>query len=143
MSLRIYDSNNSESAYSVSGNNTNPYYIAANGTYGEIVEERKYLRNNEVGKVYSGVQLQYLDVGGGLDMVDGTNGISMKLNEGDTQPTESQWDYISPGNTISFPIVSGISSYLPFWSRVEVPSSAPVQLIDDVILKITGTEILS
>jgi hypothetical protein len=144
--LDIYETANPLTAYTVSGEFTNPFSCAFDGVAGEVVERRVYLRNDDPLYFYENITVQPVD--GGDSIVDGsgvTEGYSWKLSEGDQQPGEEEWSYIDTGNEINFDDLGSlalpdISTYLPFWVRVEVPKGAPVESFKNVYLRITFDE---
>jgi hypothetical protein len=141
MSISIYADVIPGSSYSQSGAMTNPLRHSFDGRNGGVVEQRYYLRNDSFSHTYSGIQVQPIDLTG-TSIVDGTNGFSWKLNSGYAQPTDDEWDIVVAGDAIETSGLFDTSTYLPFWLRIEVPAGADVESHDDVILRVTATEIL-
>lgn len=143
MPLRIYQVADPSTAFSNSGNMTNPFRVSFDGRLGGVVQNRLYLRNDDTSVYYSGINVFPVDTGAN-HITDGTNNYSWKLNLGDQQPLEQQWATIANNNTITISGLGGAhladtTSYIPFWVRVEVPKGAPVNSYDEVIIRITAS----
>jgi hypothetical protein len=139
MSLKIYDWPDPSTAFSEDGSLTNPLAMTFDGAEGGVVQRRCYVRNDDVLKTYSGIELTPVDSGD--DIVDGSTGFSWKLREGDQQPLDAQWDLVTPGNTLEFSSdISDTNTYLPFWIRVEVPRGASVDSFQGVTLDLVADE---
>lgn len=125
---------------------TNPIRHSFDGRVGGVLEKRYFLRNDDANTAFSGIQLYPVDLGGD-HLTDGTNGFAWKLKAGDQQPLDQEWATIAPANTIMFSgigdgtIGGDISTYLPFWLRIEVPKGANVSSYDDVVLRTTASGI--
>ena len=147
MALAIYTSADPSAVLSQDGDYTQPLLVQADGRTGGVIERRLYLRNDDPAFSYSGISMEVFDPNEN-SLVDGTNGFSWKLIEGDTQPMESAWDNISAGNTVDFSNelgdgdASDTATYLPFWVRVDIPRSASVQNITRLQVRTVATEIL-
>lgn len=143
MGLKIYKSATPTSAFSTDGSFTNPISHAFDGITGQVIEKRYFVRNDDVAKNYTSIQLVLID--GGDNIVNGsgaTAGFFWKLHEGDTQPLEEQWSQRGKGNTISLSDISDTNTYVPFWVRIEVPAGASIQSFQSVQPRITAVESL-
>mgnify|MGYP001572090151 CR=1 FL=1 len=146
MALKIYKEATTTSAFSIEGVYDNPFSLSFNGVTGGVIETKCYLRNNSLTRWYSDISIQPID--GGEDIVDGngtTEGFNWRLIEGDSQPTEEEWMSIVSGTAITLSDIGSattgdITSFLPFWIRVEVPEGATVACYQDVTLKISYSE---
>jgi len=138
MALNIYEEANPSSAFSKDATFSNPFSVALNGALGDVYEQRLYVRNDDVARVYTDVTVTPID--GGDNIVDGTNGFSWKVIAGDQKPLEEQWDLQSPGNSANVGNLSDTNTYLPFWIRVQVPEGADVTSYQGVQLEIEATE---
>lgn len=148
MSLTIYSSVTPNSGHSTDGSFINPLSHSFNGTTGEVIQKRYYVRNDNAGFYYEDITVQPVD--GGDNIVDGsgaTDGFMWQLITGDQQPLEAQWaeTLAVPGTAISLPnIGSSIDgdtrTFVPFWLRITVPVGANVKSYQDVTLKISATE---
>ena len=146
MGLGIYTVADPATLISDSGAFTNPLLVRLDGAQGGVVQTKVYLRNDNVLNSYSGIQILPVN-SGDPQLIDDTRNISWRLNAGNDQPTDEDWALLTPPNTISMNdlgtvSVSDISTFLPFWVRVEIPRATDVQTIKDVILQVTATEIL-
>lgn len=142
MGLKIYDTPAPTNGFSVDAAMTNPLRLAFDGRLGEIISRRLFLRNDDNTYQYSLITVQPVDTGGD-SIIDGSDGYSWKLKVGTTEPLDEEWATITAGSSISFTDISDITTYLPFWIRIEVPRGAPINLHDDVILRINATEVLT
>lgn len=150
MGLKIYEAVDPSSAFSVEGSFDNPLTHSFNGTTGEVIEKRYYIRNDDEDRWYSNISIEPItDVASPI--VDGsgtTEGYSWKLLTGDSKPLEEQWELKPAGEAITFSADIGSDSagdtttYLPFWLRIQVPPNAPIASYQGVTLKITSTESL-
>lgn len=141
MSIYIYPEALPDNPYSQGGNMTNPLREAFDGKSDSVREIKRYVRNSNSSYQYSGIQLRPVSTGG-RNIVDGTDGYGWKLSAGDTQPSYAEWQTIDYGNTITFSGLYNIATYLPFWIRMEVPAGAEVRSHEDVVFRITATQIL-
>lgn len=145
MALKIYETPNPTLDFSENGTFTNPLSMSFNGVTGEVIEQRFYLRNDDVSKWYSNITIQAVDHGDAI--VDGTDGYSWKLIAGDERPLEEQWGLVTAGDPIDMEDIGSASAgddttYLPFWLRIEVPRGAPVESFQGVQLDVQATESL-
>jgi hypothetical protein len=139
MALRIYPAAAPDNPYSQGATMTNPLRLGFNGREAGISEVRYYLRNDDATYDYTSITIQPIDQSG-RDITDGTNDFAWKLSAGNTQPTSDEWDAITPGAAISMSDITDISTYLPFWLRIEIPRGASVMSYDDAVLRIAATE---
>ena len=138
MALHIYPDTISV-AFSEEGNMSNAIRHAFDGSVGGIEEVRYYLRNDDNDKDYTEITITPIDFTG-ASIVDGTDGFSIKLRVGNSQPTRIQWDAIEAGAGIDMDDISDIATYLPFWVRVEIPRGADIGSFEDVVFRIEATE---
>jgi len=141
MSLDIYEYDQENSVYnkiSANGLQTNPVQTTHNGTDGEIVEKKLFLRNDNENFYYTDITLtavppRKVRVG---DINYPEAFIGFKIVEKDDQPTENEWLAIESGNEANFVVIgdssTGDVSYKPFWIQVSIPVGTRVQTISDV-----------
>lgn len=139
LDIYVFDEDNSQfNKVSKDGLQTNPVHTTHDGTNGQIVEKKLYLRNDDTNFWYNNVALvgvpsRKLRVG---DINFPEAFIGFKLIVKDEQPTESEWLAEESGNTISFSDVgeigTGDTSYKPFWVQINIPVGTRVQTITDV-----------
>ena len=139
MALKIYESANPTSDFSVSGLYTNPLATTIDGATGQVVERKYYVGNDNSSFTYSGISVQAAD-NSGLHLIDGTVGFSWKLISEDTAPLETQWATVNAANSITLANIDDTNTYLPFWLRIEVPRATRVQSFDGIVLRVTATE---
>ena len=145
MTLKIYETTNPESVFSVLGGFSNPILQSFNGAAGEVVEVLYYVRNDDDTLYYTSIEVQPID--GGDDIVDGNNsteGYNWRLIAGDQRPSESQWATVEAGAKIDLSDIGeagagSTTTYLPFWVRIGVPEDAPVTSYQSVVLRIKAT----
>jgi len=138
MALKIYDSAGG-TAYSQSGDMTNPFRQSFDGRTGQIRETQLFIRNDDAAKTYTSVTIQPVSVSG-RNIVDGTNGYSWKLKLTDTQPTDDEWTAVTAGASMSVGSIEDNTTYTSFWVRREIPRGAPVESVEGVVYRISGTE---
>lgn len=138
MALSIYEEANPASAFSTDSTFSNPFSIALDGATGGIYEQRLYVRNDNLVRVYTDILVTPVD--GGDNIVDGSNGFSWKVLAGDQKPLEEQWSLKAAGANVNLGNLSDTNTYLPFWIRVEVPQGADVDSFQGVTLDIEATE---
>lgn len=115
------------------------------GKTGDSVELELHISADDIKVYYSSITL-YPENLTSTNYINGTStGWGIKLREGDNQPTQSEWENISYGNTISFSnIGSGTygdtSTYLPFWVRIECPSYSVIRDKEVICLTISYIE---
>lgn len=138
MALNIYREANPSSAFSKDGTFSSPLSVALNGALGGVYEQRIYVRNDNVARVYTDITITPVD--GGDNIVDGTDGFSWKVLSGDQKPLEEQWDLQVAGDGVNVGNLTDTNTYLPFWIRVQVPEGADVTSYQGVQLEVEATE---
>jgi hypothetical protein len=143
MALKIYDSNQDPIATLQHG------YV--DGVSGGVYEFQVFVRNEDVTKYYTGVQLKYL-VDGEPDWYDpATSRTTVRMSSPavavgtGTQPTTTDWAGISPTDTITVS-TGNIGNdeapsllYYPVWIRVFVPGKTEAQTLRHG-LRVVATE---
>ncbi len=149
MALLIYefDQDNSEfDAISKNGLQTNPVQTTHNGTDGQVVEKKLYLRNADANFYYTSVTLvgvpsRKVRVG---DINFPEAFINFKMIVQDEQPTESEWLAQESGNQVVFADIGdtndGDTSYKPFWLQIGIPAGTRVQTINDISVHLDSEE---
>lgn len=144
--LSIYLSTSPSTEFSNSATFTNPLAIAVDGQTGAVIARKYYVRNDDNTKYYNTITVTPV-VLTGTDIISGVNaGFTWKLIAGDTEPNEIQWGAVAAGNSISLANVGSLGSadittYLPFWLRIEVPRGVDVQTLQNVTLQISMDEL--
>jgi hypothetical protein len=121
-----------------------PIITTHDGVLGENVEIKLFVRNDDPTEYYENIEVSPVSTTVLDDTVGTATGHGVKLNGGSTQPTEAQWGAIDYANNISLSDigVSGlgdISTYLPFWYRVEVPAGVPADNKENIIIRLSYT----
>lgn len=142
-----YDAGNSEfNVVSEDGAQTNPVQSSHDGTNGEIVEKKLYLRNDNTNFYYENITLETrparkVRVG---DPNYPEAFIGFKVINQDIQPTESEWLAVESGNMEVFDNIGseteGDTAYKPFWVQISFPAGIRVQTIIDVSLSLDRKE---
>jgi len=120
--------------------------LTFDGRIGGERDRLVYVRNDDILRYYTDIQVSPTDSSGDNIVNGTTSGFFWKLMLKDIAPTNAEWALVSPGNTISLGADLGdttagdIVTYLPFWVRVAIPRSQRIQTITDVVLNITATE---
>ena len=118
-----------------------PITSTHDGTLGEFVELKIFVRNDDITEWYSNITVRPV-CNTSPDETDGiTTGYGIKLFAGDTQPTEAEWEATDYANTINIDDIgeaeSGdVSTYSPFWYRAEVPAGSPINNRENIVLKL-------
>jgi hypothetical protein len=139
MALKIYPDEGISDPYSQAGVMTNAFRQAFDGRTETTRETKLYLRNDDAAKVYTGITIQPVSTSG-RNVVDGTDSYGIKLNAGDTQPTADEWRSVSFGASISMSSILDISTYSPFWVRIEVPRGAPAESHEGLVFRVSAEE---
>ena len=149
MSLDIYSYDEDNSIYnriSKDGIQSNPIQTVHNGTEGEVVEKKLYLRNDDPNFYYTSIKLKgvpprKLRIG---DINFPEAFIGFKIIEKDTQPSENEWLAMESGNEVALSPIgdtsSGDTSYKPFWIQVSIPVGTRVQTIADVSINLEAEQ---
>ena len=148
MGLGIYTSDNSDSRASDNDFDDiyRPFTVTVDGRIGGTGVYKLFLRNNDSAVSYSGITITPVDSGVPSRATGAFEGFSWKLIEGDRRPTSEEWTTTSAGVSIDMPnlgnsTLSDTATYLPFWTRVQVPANQSVATITSVSLVVEGTEI--
>jgi len=144
MALKIYNQPSPDFALSEGGLRLNPLLVTFDGRVGGARAKKLYVRNNHLERYYTSITVSLGDTGD-TSIIDGTNDYSWKLYAGDGNPPFEYWDRLDPANTISLDNIGtidkgDISTYLPFWVRIEVPSNRMVNNTIQVSLTINAQE---
>ena len=144
MAIKVYSKPSVDSALSSYGEQTNPFLITFDGRVGGARETKLYVRNDNLDRYYTGIIIQPYDLGE-TSIVDGTDEYSWKLYSGDQDPPIEYWIRLEPGNEISLDDIGSstqgdISTYLPFWVRVEIPHSRLIDNTTQVYLRLKAQE---
>lgn len=145
MSLDIYKNADPSTIFSSDSTFSNALSITVDGVIGSIIQRKYYVRNDNILRFYTNVKVKP-KVLSGLDIITGANqNFIWKLNAGDAQPLEDQWTLVSAANTISLSDLgqsgSGdITTFLPFWLRIEVPRATPITSYQNIGLQTIADE---
>ena len=139
MGIQIADLDGGWTAYSTSGEQTNPITTVHDGRVEEHKDVLLYVRNDDPAKAYSSVVVDFLDYTYPNDIEGSESGWNVKVSLGSLQPSEVQWAAITAGDPLSIPDISGIGSE-PFWYRITSPRGLNVGLKVDIALKLTYVE---
>jgi len=144
MGLLIYETANPSSAFSIGNDYNNPIAHSFDGVTGSVLIRRYFVRNDDPTKSYDNIQVQPIHVSGD-NIIAGGSGFIWKLISGDQQPLEEQWNLVTPANVVDIPdigngISADISTYEPFWLRIEIPKGAKVKSHEGIKLRVTASE---
>lgn len=121
-----------------------PITTTHDGVLGEVVEMKLFIRNDDPTEYYENISVYPVSMTTPDDTIGTATGFGVKLNAGNIQPTEAEWDAIDYANTISLDNIGSVglgdtSTYLPFWFRMEVPSGASVNNKENIVLRVPYT----
>jgi len=141
LSIYLYDENNSTfSPVSKQGLQTRPVVTTHDGTNGQTVETKLFVRNDDLNYYYTNITFQGTPARkvrvGDINYPEAF--VGFKLLAQDSQPTESEWAAVESGNVLSFPDVGstseGDTSYKPLWLQITIPPGTRVQTITDIAI---------
>jgi len=142
MALRIYENSTDSVPISSSDTFSNAWTESIDGRTGGSIEKKLYVKNDETVYDYSDIQVYAIQTSGSFDLLAGTKGFSVKFSEGATRPSLEQWNTIQVDNTIDLADITDVSTALPFWIRIQVPSNVPVQQVRGIKIAVYATESL-
>jgi len=159
LKIYTYDAEGSAFLPLSEGDFTKPAVTTHNGTDGEVIVQKLYLRNDDANSYYKSVSLTH----GPAAQVSpaNTNKFSFLLLSGDREPTADEWASVTSGNALTsvldplvpetgnpqnfhFPEIGTSSAadlnYYPFWRRVSVPRGTPIRNHTTIKLVLTNEE---
>ena len=148
MGLKIYQSPVPEGFITSSNDDLYiPATFTFKGSVGGILHRRFWVRNDNVDIHYSNILLSLKDsasIGSIVTSSLNRTGFAIKLSAGDDIPSEATWRGLGAGGQITLPDLGtsktyNITSYLPFWIRVEVPVNQATTTIKTVTFVLTAT----
>jgi len=121
-----------------------PIVTTHDGVLGEVVEIRLRVRNDDSTEYYTNVVVTPVSKTIPDDTIGTASGHGVKLNVGETQPTEAEWEAIDYGDPITLSNIGSLgsgddSTYLAFWYRVEVPAGASADNKENIVLRLSYT----
>jgi len=127
---------------------TNPLKTAHDGKNGSTSVKKVFLRNTDDTKYYTDIRVFAKDSDSDYiyeDIVYNETGWGVKLSEGNSEPSDAEWEDISWGNAISIPNIGSAdsgdqSTYRPFWALITCPPSAAAQNKKDIQLVVDYIE---
>jgi hypothetical protein len=131
--------------FSIEGEQLVPIQTTHNGREGEIVEKLLFLRNDDATKYYTNITIDPTDSDSDDDTVLTDTGWGVRVNDGSLQPSEAQWQSVTPGDPINMvdigvTTMADTTTYFPFYYRIEVPRNSRVQTKTDISLTIQAVE---
>ena len=145
MGLNVYELADPGAAFSNDQSFTNALSVTADGIVGTALHRRYYVRNDDNALWYNNLKLQAVVLQGDDIVTGATEGFRWKLIAGNEEPLEEVWDLTSGGNQISLSDIGeagtgDITTFLPFWLRIEIPRSSQVRSYQNIGLTITADE---
>ena len=149
MSLFVFEydeDNNTYKKISEDGVQTNPIQTTHDGTNGQIVEKKLFIKNDDSNTYLTALAVQAMPESkvkiGGIDFPEAYIGYKLFFKE--TQPSKSEWASVLSGNEMFIDNVGDTDeadlSYKPFWIQVTIPQGVRVGALRDVYLQITAEE---
>lgn len=147
--LNIYEYDASNATYKVisqDGLQTSPIQTSHDGTNGEIVEKKLFLRNSNTSFFYTDVTLTPSPARktrvGDIQYPEAFIGFKVIIQE--NQPTKGEWLATESGNTANMTDIGttsqGDNGYKPFWIQIEVPPGTRAQTISDISINVQADE---
>lgn len=149
MALLIYIKNDDDTftAVSTSDDLSSPITTVHDGKNGDTRTVCLYLRNDDSAKWYSNIIVRPIDISGDLyeDVSYDETGWGVRVNEGGTEPSPSEWSDIDWGDPIDMDNIGSDSlgdttTYYPFWYMVTCPPNSDAQNKEDICLRVEYTE---
>lgn len=144
-SLNIFEYDRDNNQYlmvSQDGLQSRPIQTTHDGTNGEIVEKKLYLRNDNENFYFNSINLQAVPASkvrvSDINYPEAFIGYKIIFKE--SQPTKSEWAAVQSGDSA---IVTNIgttdladTSYRPFWIQVTIPPGTRIGALRDVSLQL-------
>jgi hypothetical protein len=150
MALKLYyeDSYGNKSEVSSGTDFSNPITTTHDGKNGDLKSVCLYIKNDNTSLWYSNIEILPVDLVDASpygDVSYDETGWGVKLNEGGTEPTPSEWNDIDwgkklPIEDIGSSLGADTTTYFPFWYLVTCPPNTDVQNKSDIILRVSYTE---
>ena len=149
MSLALYEydkDNNQYLAISQDGLQTSPVQTTHDGTNGEVVEKKLFLRNSNSNLYYNNIRLQATPASkvrvGDINYPEANIGYKIIFKE--TQPSKSEWASTQSGEYATYDNIGTTdvadTSYKPLWIQVSIPPGTRVGALRDVMLALDAEE---
>ena len=125
----------------------NPVITVHDGKVGGAVSLQLFLRNDDSDLWFSNVVVRPVDLVDAYpygDVVYTETGWGVKLSAGSAEPTNSEWEDIEWGNSISMPNIGTASTadtttYSPFWYMISCPPNIDAITKTDIVLRVSRT----
>lgn len=147
LSIYEYDADNAQYiTISKDGLQTSPVQTSHDGTNGEVVEKKLFLRNSDTNFFYTDISLtpfpsRKTRVG---DIQYPEAFVGFKIITQEVQPTANQWLAAESGDTVDFEDIGdssqGDNGYKPFWVQIEIPPGTRAQTIVDIAINVQADE---
>jgi len=145
MALNIYEFADDSTAFSDDRSFVNALSLTADGIIGTALHRRYYVRNGDATRYYTNIRVQAVVLEGDDIVTGAILGFKWKLVAGNDEPLEKIWELTDGGNEMNLSDLgesgSGdITTFLPFWLRIEIPRSSQVKSYQNIGLRITADE---
>lgn len=147
LSIYEYDTDNARYiTISKDGLQTSPVQTSHDGTNGEVVEKKLFLRNSNTDFFYTDISLTPVPARktrvGDIQYPEAFVGFKIIVQE--TQPTANQWLAAESGETVDFEDIGnssqGDNAFKPFWVQIEIPPGTRAQTIVDISINVEADE---
>ena len=146
-SLNIYEYDRDNNQYlmvSQDGLQSRPIQTTHDGTNGEVVEKKLYLRNSEANFYFNSINIQPVPASkvrvGDINYPEAYIGFKIIFKE--TQPTKSEWAAVQSGSAAFMANIGttdqGDTAYKPFWIQVSLPPGTRIGALRDVSLELNA-----
>lgn len=123
---------------------SNPLRFTHDGHLGGTKDILIYLKNNDLTLYYTGVVLNATStIYNDIVSEWGETGFGIKFLYGSRRPTETEWDQVKSGESISLPDIGSTeaadtANYYPIWIRTIVPGKTSAQIKTNMGIKISA-----
>lgn len=140
------EDNNTYKKISEDGLQSNPIHTTHDGTNGQIVEKKLFIKNENNQRYFTGISIQARPEEkvkvGDLDYPEAYIGYKLFFKE--NQPSKSEWASVLSGNKMHIENIGTTDtadlSYKPFWIQVSIPEGVRIGAIRDVYLELIAEE---
>ena len=149
MGLLLYFKENDEyEQITHSGDLTNPLSTVHDGKNGDTQTIQVYLRNDDITKWFSNIRIKpvdLIDANPYGDIIYTETGWGVKLSQGSSSPSESEWEDIEWGNEISMDdigteLLGNTNTYYSFWYLITCPPNTDAKIKTDIVIDVAYTE---
>jgi len=137
MSIRLYDENRNE---------INSVSLVLDGGFGDWRIRKVLIKNDDPTKYYTDLVAAVDNTSYSLGFM--AEGYTIKLKASETAPAISEWNLVSPGNSVSLEDIgeagnANTTTYVPIYIYTSCPANQQPNLISGINLILSGIERLA